>query len=140
MDQRGEVANPARGQLRRGGKINEFIFRRPVFIGHSIETSVELYGCLMLLLSLLLIHTFGVFTLVTEETTVTQRVIRRPIKIPIPLVVTNRDEVQEVTHVMVTTPCSNQQGSKSRQHPRQVQPPENIENLYCLEGYQLFRI
>ena len=39
-------------------------------------------------------------------------------------------EVRRSTgHIMVTTRYSNQQGSKSRQNPCQVQPPENIGNL-----------
>ena len=39
-------------------------------------------------------------------------------------------EVQRSTgHIIVTTRYSDQEGSKSRQNPRQVQPTENIGNL-----------
>ena len=46
-------------------------------------------------------------------------------------------------HILVKTRDSNQQGSKSRQNPFQVQPPENIGKLStsgrCLFEYKLSR-
>ena len=80
--------------------------------------------------------------LATEETAaVTQQVShRQTYQMPIPLVVTKRYEGQRVT-VMVTAHYSNQQGSKSRQNPCQVQPTENIGNFSvsrrCLWVYEL---
>ena len=65
--------------------------------------------------------------LATEETTVTQQVSHVPIKCQ------SRSWSQVVRrsagHIMVTARYLNQQGSKSRQKPCQVQPTENIGNV-----------
>ena len=66
--------------------------------------------------------------LATEETMVTQEVSHRDLSNTNPA--RGHKEVRWSTgHIMVTALYSNQQGSKSRRNPCQVQPTENIGNL-----------
>ena len=75
----------------------------------------------------LLVHTFSVLSLQLKK-------LRRHNKSVIDLSNVNpargHKEVRRSTgHIMVTARYSNQQGSKSRQNPCQVQPTENIRNF-----------
>ena len=66
--------------------------------------------------------------LATVETMVTQQVSHRDLSNTNPA--RGHKEVRWSTgHIMVTSLYLNQQGSKSRQNPCQVQPTENIGNL-----------
>ena len=84
---------------------------------------------MLLLLIHTFIHTFSVcIVLATEETTVTQRVSHRPIKCQSHSWSQRGKKVNESHHGdnPLLRPF---QGSKSRQNPCQVQPPDNIGNL-----------
>ena len=80
-------------------------------------------------LHMLLISHIQRIVLATEETTVTQQVSHR-IDLSNANPARGHKQVRRSTgHIMVTTPYSNQQRSKSRQNPCQVQSTENIGNL-----------
>ena len=78
---------------------------------------------------LLSIHTFSVIVLETEETTETQQVSHRPIKYQ-PRSWSQIGTKVNGSHHGDSPLCLDQQGSKSRQNPCQVQPTENIGNSW----------
>ena len=89
-------------------------------------------GMVEMLLLLIMIHTFSELSLQLKK-------LRRH-KSVIDLLNANparghKEVPRSMGHIMMTARYPNQQGSKSRQNPCQVQPTENIGNLSASRSY-----